>query len=578
MDTIINTKNFTYGAYVRKSSESEDRQVQSIERQKDDLYTLVEKESLLLYDDIIEETKSAFSIGREGFNELVKLTEKGSVNAWLCWHANRLSRNAMDSGIIIHLMDTEKLHHIRTPSRIYHNTPVDKMMLQIEFAMSKKDSDDKSMFVKSGLNKRYQKGFTSSKAPIGFLNDKTQEQGNRGWLVDKERLDKVKLLFNRFLKGRDSLNSITEYAQNTLCLTTAKTKRKGGNLVGRSTVELILKNPVYAGFFYSKNAEGHHRQLRILNKDLPRVITEEEHIKVLNIFGNRHSPMKQRHTTPYSGYIVSADGHKLVADVKLQIICDCGKKFAYRSKKYCPACLVSIQKMKQPKYLSYTYYFNHHRKRTLKLKVKSVEQKQIDKLLIEFHKNELEITEPLLLWIKQHIAELKKKEIEDDKKVIRILKTEIQKIELKKERLRTLFIEQAISLTEYKRDIEKLNVDIERKKNKSKLSENWHEQINQLLDAIYNFEDIIKNANCSDKKKLLKLFCSNLVWDEEKLYISKADWLKTFIDGRKTVLRKYPMFEPKNNGNFKGLNGILDINCPVLWEWLDNIRKKLCNK
>src|SRR5690606_15273571 len=143
----INFKNFIYGGYVRKSSESEDRQVQSIERQKDDLVSVINKESLLLCGDIIEETKSAFSIGRQGFDSLVRLTQRGKVNAWICWHANRLSRDAMDSGIIIHLIDNGKLNHIRTPSRIYYNTPVDKMMLQIEFAMSKKDSDDKSEFV-----------------------------------------------------------------------------------------------------------------------------------------------------------------------------------------------------------------------------------------------------------------------------------------------------------------------------------------------------------------------------------------------------------------------------------------------
>ena len=46
--TTIETNNFIYGGYVRKSSESEDRQVQSIERQKDDLLSLIEKEKLIL--------------------------------------------------------------------------------------------------------------------------------------------------------------------------------------------------------------------------------------------------------------------------------------------------------------------------------------------------------------------------------------------------------------------------------------------------------------------------------------------------------------------------------------------------
>ncbi len=571
MDTI-NPKNFTYGGYVRKSSESEDRQVQSIERQKDDLISVIEKESLLLCGDIIEETKSAFVIGRQGFGGLIKLTQKGKVNAWMCWHANRLSRNAMDSGMIIHLMDIGKLHHIRTPSRIYHNTPVDKMMLQIEFAMSKKDSDDKSEFVKSGLNKRYQKGFTSSKAPIGFVNDKAKEQGTRDWLIDTERLDKLKLLFARFLKGNDSLNSITDYARNKLCLDTIKRKRFGGKLVGRSTVELILKNPIYAGFFYSKDRKGNNRTFRTLHEDLPRIISEDEHIKILNIFGTRCHKMKQRHLTPYTGHIVGSDGNKLVADVKLQVICDCGKKFAHRSKDTCPHCHIRITNMKHPKYLSYTYYFNHTRRKTKGLSAKAIEQKKIDELLIDFYQKEMQISESLYTWTKEHLKELQIKELEEDKKMSRIYKKELKNLETKKERLRTLFVEEAISFDEFKSDVEKLEVQIESKSQQSQLADNWYDIANELLDDIYTFKDIVKNGDYAKKNELLRLFSSNLVWNEEKLYILKADWLTTFVQGRKAVLNKYTEFEPRNNVEIKGLNSVLDIDCPVWWAWLDNMR------
>lgn len=573
-NTISN--NSIYGGYVRKSSESEDRQVQSIERQKDDLISLIDKERLLLWGDIIEETKSAFSIGREGFNKLIKLTEKGEVNAWLCWHANRLSRNAMDSGIIIHLMDIGKLHHIRTPGKIYYNTPVDKMMLQIEFAMSKKDSDDKSEFVKSGLDKRYQKGFTSSKAPIGFLNDKTQEQGNRGWFVDTERFEKLKLLFFRFLKGNDSLNTITDYAREALSITTARSKRRGGNLVSRSTVENILKNPVYAGFFYSKDRKG-DRSLRQLQKDLPRIITEDDHIKILNIFGDRYHSIRQRHTTLYTGHIFAEDGTRLIADVKLQLICDCGKKFAYRSKDSCPDCNTKIIKMKKPRYLSYTYYLNHQRKKVKGVSIKSIEQKKIDKFLLDFHKEELQLTEPFYLWSKKHLQEIQQQEAENTKQMANIYQKQLNSLEAKKKKLRKLFLDEVISYEEFKKDVENLEEQLELKRSQSNSSKNWYEKTDELLDKMFHFEDIIKKGNHDEKKQLLEALSSNLIWNEEKLLIHKANWLKIFIEGRKTMLHKYPEFEPKNNVIFKGLNDVLDTRCPVLWAWLNNIRKTLCN-
>jgi len=153
MYSTTNENTIIYGAYTRKSSESEDRQVQSIETQTDQILALAEKEQLDLIDAPFQESQSAFMPGRELFNKLVKNTYSRKINAWICYHPNRLSRNPVDGGIIIHLLDIGLLHHIKTPTRTYYNTPDDKMMLQFEFVLSKKDSDDKSSFVKDGLEK-----------------------------------------------------------------------------------------------------------------------------------------------------------------------------------------------------------------------------------------------------------------------------------------------------------------------------------------------------------------------------------------------------------------------------------------
>ena len=317
---INENEQFNYGEYARKSSESEDKQVQSIERQVDELKELSQKLNLNVYGEPIKESKSAFSIGREGFNKLVSLTQKGKINAWLVWHANRLSRNAMDSGMIIHLMDLGLLHHIRTPSKIYYNTPTDKMMLQIEFTMSKKDSDDKSVFVKSGLEKRYKKGYPTGRAPIGFLNNKMEEKGNRGWVIDKERFNKVTLLFKQFMKGKDSLSSITKYAKEELDLKTAPQKRLGNKYLGRSMMSHVLKNPIYAGFFYA-NEQGTNKKIRReLTEEIPRMITEAEHRKVLQILRARVSPKMQKHDTLFQEMIKGPNGEFIGADLKFQLI------------------------------------------------------------------------------------------------------------------------------------------------------------------------------------------------------------------------------------------------------------------
>jgi len=54
------------------------------------------------------------------------------------WHANRVSRNPIDSGFIVHLIDEGKLVHVRTPSHIYGNTSTEKMMLALECMIAKR--------------------------------------------------------------------------------------------------------------------------------------------------------------------------------------------------------------------------------------------------------------------------------------------------------------------------------------------------------------------------------------------------------------------------------------------------------
>ncbi len=568
---------YDYGAYTRKSSESEDRQVQSIERQKDDIIEIIERDNLILYQDIIEETKSAFTPGREAFATLVKLTQKGKVNAWLCWHANRLSRNPIDAGMIIYLMDTGKLHHIRTQSRVYYNTPADKMMLQFEFTMSKKDSDDKSIAVKSGLKKRYKNGFPTGRAPLGFLNDLSKEKGGRKWIIDPERFEKVELLFIKYLKGKDSLNTITEYAQNVLNLTALESKKQGGIPVCRSLVHYTLKNPIYAGFFYAKDEYTKKRNLHTLNKNVPRIISEEQHVKILNMFGDRTHVNVQSHQSAYKGYIIGSDGNYIGADNKFQIICDCKKKFAFRNKEVCPQCDTKLVNMKNPKYLNYSYFYNVQRRKTKGVKAKCISEEQIDTFLITFFEENMKISDSLYTWIKEHIDILHDEELEARKQLLLIQKKELKSLEKKKAKLKKLFLNEIIDYDTFKVDIQNLENSWSIKNDEYDYAENWHDIMNELFDTLHDFNEIIKKGNYFEKKKLLDALSSNLVWNEEKLFISKAKWLNVYIDGLKSIRDEFEPFEPRNLVDSKGLNCVLDVCCPTLLHWLDRIRKSYHN-
>ena len=237
---------FRYGVYTRRSSEYEESQVQSIQRQIDELSTLIDRDGLAIFREFLQESQSAFHPGRAQFGKLVEWTNRGWINAWLCWHANRLSRNPVDAGTIVYLMDQGKLHHIRTSERVYYNTPTDKLMLQIDFSMSKKDSDDKSALVKSGVLRRHRRGYPSSHPPPGYILRGQGRSGNSFWVADSERFRKVRRVFLRFLEGKSSLSSIHAFARD-IGLTSVQRKQLGGREISRSALHAtVLLNPVYA--------------------------------------------------------------------------------------------------------------------------------------------------------------------------------------------------------------------------------------------------------------------------------------------------------------------------------------------
>src|SRR6185437_9896105 len=91
--------------YARKSTDDADRQLRSIEDQLAETRELAAKHNLDVVDVLLEK-QSAKKPGRPIFNQMLERIEKGEASGIIAWHPDRLARNMLDGGRIIHMVDT----------------------------------------------------------------------------------------------------------------------------------------------------------------------------------------------------------------------------------------------------------------------------------------------------------------------------------------------------------------------------------------------------------------------------------------------------------------------------------------
>lgn len=536
-----------YDGYYRKSSEAEDRQVQSIDDQRREAREFFIKNNLQVVGEF-EESQSAHQPGRPVFNDIVKRIEKGITNALFVWHPNRISRNPIDGGLIINLMDRGKLVHVRTPSHIYSNTSTDKMMLALEFIMSKKDSDDKGEAVKRGLRGRYKKGLPNGVAPIGYLNDMSVEKGNRGWIIDVEKLPIIKQLLDLCLTGKYSIKALTRVANDEMGLRTTVHKKQGGRkLVHSYMCDTILKNPVYAGFFYDKDGERHE-----LQDGIPRLITEEQHFEIRKILGDRSRPRPSVNNLlfAYTGRTKcgGCEG-SVTAEHKYQLICDCKLKFAYPNKTNCPRCDIKITNMKNPTYLHYVYY-HCSKKKDPTCKEGSVQELHINEHLAIYFRQNFKISKALHDWCIDNLKALDGSDAKTGSEKKMSIESTLAKKQKEYHELVMMKTRGLISDGEFMelKGTQKVEIDALQRtlintggKDKTQIV-----KAQRAFNLALGIEEVFKNGSPEEKKGVLSEIGSNLTLKDKKLFVYNTGIYKRIINGLLSVKAKNPRFEPEN--------------------------------
>jgi DNA invertase Pin-like site-specific DNA recombinase len=98
--------------YQRKSTDRDDIQQNSLDVQIDHNMETKRRHSVEILKDIIESVSAKDSGKRAGFNEMVQMAKEGKINCIIVDEPTRLSRNTVDTAVIVDLMEKGKIHTI----------------------------------------------------------------------------------------------------------------------------------------------------------------------------------------------------------------------------------------------------------------------------------------------------------------------------------------------------------------------------------------------------------------------------------------------------------------------------------
>jgi site-specific DNA recombinase len=404
--------------YCRKSTEGEDRQVESIADQKKVLSPISEQKELDVVT-TISDKKTAKQPGREGFNKMIEMIERGEANAILTWKINRLARNPVDEGRIKWLLQKGIIKRIITPHREY--LPTDNVIItSIEFGEANQRSIEIGVDVKRRYTEKAKSGDLPTGKKLGYVWDIMAKQGEKTLLPDgsEERYTKLQKAIKAVANGKYNPLQALEALNKDWNFTTPKSDKLGGRPMHRSKWYSLLHDPFYAGSFeYPKNSgewhEGNHAKM----------ISKEEYDKIQIILGSDKRPKPSKNKLPYTGMMTCGEcSASITAELKWQCICTyCKHKFSCRHTNVCTKCDTTIDEMNKPTIMKFTYY--RCTKKKGPCSQKTIEVKQLEKQVDDFL-SKIMISERFQTWAVKKLNEENKSEIDERKRKLRALQNQ----------------------------------------------------------------------------------------------------------------------------------------------------------
>lgn len=541
-DTVKATK---YIAYLRKSTDDKEKQTLSLESQAEVVRRLKEKYGITIVE-TIEEKQSAKLPGRHGFNRMIQMIQKGSADGIVTWQISRLSRNMVDAGQIMHLLDTRLLKTVITDQTTYSKESMELFMFGLQSLTAKLENDKTAYNVTIGMETCARKGIYPSNPPLGYLADKYGIRGARKREIDPVRFPLVQRMWQMMLEGTHTPSQILAKATNEWGLRT-----KNGKNLSHSMIYHMFNNPFYYGEFeWPKNSgkwyKGTHQPM----------VTKEQFDRVQQLLGKTGRSRPIKHYFAYGGCILHCSE------------CNCAITGYHKTKT-----------QKNGNTHNYTYYACTKRKGIPCSQVPVTEsslESDIEKVLSQIQIPET-IHGILMNWVKEE----NRRQFEH---IYQQNDANKQAYEVILKRIAVLI---DMRMSEIISEAQFLEKKIEAEKERERIFElikNTDEHVTNWIDTankMFTFAELavkrFKEGNEEVKRGILNSLGWNLSIKDKKLDISKEKWIEPVKKIAKVLQQELPRLEPflalQNKEKIENL-----LRTPMMCTLLDDVRTSFVNE
>jgi DNA invertase Pin-like site-specific DNA recombinase len=465
-----------YFVYCRKSSEGNEKQALSLQAQERELKEYAVNNNLKIVR-IFNEAKSAKTPNkREQFNIMLDRIQSGDADAILCWHTNRLSRNAQESGVIMQLLNDGIILEIRTPQKTIDSANANDILLGVEFGSNSQFSKDLSLNTKRGIREKIILGQWPSLAPAFYINY-GRDNKNKNIQPDPANAKFYPLIVKEIIKNRLNVLRVVDLLKSW------GVKNKSGKYFGKSTLHRILRDPIYYGLLkyadYPEKTGGWEP-----------LIDKNTWLKLQEVLNDHEKPIKTKWNYPYSRLIK------------------------------CSRCGLTITPYTKVKKSGKAYTYYSCTKRNGNCGNVPITESELEDLIIPFVQK--------IRFSDEQIQKLKKKTLQylEDEYKFEIRKkdeitTKLNDCSEQQDRLLTMRIDGEITKEEFKIKKDKIKDDIEKLEELNRdlnfNRENIRRELELFFEELKSFETTFTNGLSEDKRRVVFKLTESITLNDKKL-------------------------------------------------------------